>query len=304
MAIYERGETYVHRVSIRNRNGERVTPSTVSLYIYDPCGKTILNSVSMTSDAVGEFFYNYALYSTATYGKYKTLVVATSASGIVTKEENKFYIMPWKLEKDIRQITGISETKSISDDDLSDIAWSSYKFSLRDVFIHHYRETPYGNPNTGVMFDGSNTSFQTKYYPIADINGDGSVSGMVSCATDVKGWWIDSTGHYNICAITVTTSYNGELTITQVGGAAIPSNHKGVFLDYWSEYDSFDSDLFHRAVAYLSAHEVVNRFNELDRVTLADLNTNRPVVLSNPKRFYYEYKRYANMIREPRVGTI
>jgi len=260
----------------------------------------------MTSDATGEYYYNYGIPASAMYGKYRTKVVATSATGNKAIFEDEFYIMPWKLEKDIRQISGISETKSISDDDLSDIAWHSYKYALRDVFTHNYGDTPNGNPDTGAGFDGSNTVFQTKHYPIADINGDGDVTGWTSsCASDITGWWINNAGHRSECSISVVESNNGEICIYQTTGSSpIPSDNEGVYLDYWSEHKDFDTEIFRRAVSYLAVHEVVNRFNELDRTTIADLNSNRPIVISNPLRFMAEYKRYINMIRKPRVDGV
>lgn len=298
MAIFEKGEHYVHRITLRDRTGVKTSASTVTDEIIDPCGNILLYDASMTLESVGEYYYNFQLSSNATYGKYRTIVVAVNATGKIAKFESEFYIMPWKIDKDIRQITGISETKSISDDDICDIAWNSYKYALRDVFTHHYKDSPNS-------VNGSTTVYQTSFYPIADIFGDGSVTGWsTSCASDITGYWIDSNYHYNKARVNVTEAKNGEITLYQSDGvSAIPTSNNGVYLDYWSEYDNFDLEIFRRAVAYLSAHEVVNRFNELDRTTLADLNSNRPVIISSPKRFYYEYKRYIRMIRNPRCGV-
>ena len=257
----------------------------------------------MASESTGVYRYYYAIDSSATYGKHKVRAVATTATGETGIYETEYYVMPWKLERTVRRISGISETKSISDEDIPHISWMSYKEALRDVYNHHYKEAPCYNPDTGVGYDGSNTSFQTKHYPIADINGDGVISGSnVSCATDVTIWWINSAGHRADGIVTVTQEDNGELTITQADCSAIPSSQEGVYLDYWSQYDSYNEYIFQEAVAYLAAHYVVLRFNELDRVTLADLNSNRPIVLANPNRFIYEYRRLINMIREPRGG--
>lgn len=305
MSIYERSETFVHRISIRDRNGLKVNPSTVSETIYDPCGTILVNSLSMSSDATGEYYYNYNIPANAYYGKYRTKVIAKTSGANTAIYEDKFYIMPWKIERDIRQITGISEKKSITDDDLSDIAWNTYKYALRDVFCHHHKDSPCGNPATGATFDGSNTSFQTPSYPIADINGDGVVTGTTTCGYDMTGWWINSNGHRSECSIMVTQSDNGEITIWKDDGVTpIPADNNGVYIDYWVEYDSFDDDIFKRAVSYLASHEVINRFNELDRTTIADLNSNRPIIISNPIRFMNEYRRYISMIRKPRMGVV
>ncbi|GAF92664.1 unnamed protein product, partial [marine sediment metagenome] len=66
-------------------------------------------------------------------------------------------------------------TNDIEDEDLSHIAWTSYKESLEEIYLHHYKESPKGDPDTGVGFNGTNTTFQTKHSPIADIDGDGTI---------------------------------------------------------------------------------------------------------------------------------
>jgi hypothetical protein len=290
-----------------DRDGKHVAASTVTDTIYDPCDKILIWAGSMTSDTPGpgRYYYNYPIQSTATYGRYKTIVTAINATGKISKFESEFFVMPWKITTDIRQITGISETKSISDDDLSDIAWNAYRYALHDVFTHHIKSVPLNNVETGAGFDGSNSTFQTSCYPIADIYGDGTVTGWSSsCVSDITGYWIASTGHYYKARVGVSEARNGEITIFQVDGTSpIPSTNKGVYLDYWSEYEEYDSELFRRAVSYLAAHEVVNRFNELDRTTIADLNSNRPIIISNPLRFMAEYRRYISMIRKPRIGS-
>lgn len=303
--IFERGDTFSHWVTIRDRNGSKANASVVSQTIRDPCNHAVLSGASMTHSSTGEYYYNYRLQSNATYGRYTVSVNAVDATGNPTVFEDEFYIMPWKLEKTIRRITGVADAKDISDDDLSHIAWTSYKESLRNVYIHHYKETPSGNPDTGASFDGTNTSFQTHHYPIADINGDGSVGGTNSCATDISCWWINSNGSRQEADVSVTNSRNGEISITQHGVlTAIPSSNEGVYLDYWHTYDSFDEFIFREAVSYLAAHYVNLRFTERDKVTLADINSSRPVILIQPNRFLKEYKRLMNLIRKPKfVGA-
>ena len=79
------------------------------------------------------------------------------------------------------------------------------------------------------MWNGTNTVFKTRKTPIADVNGDGIVSGnAVECYQDVDAWWVDSNGAYQDATVAVTNSFSGAITITQTGGAAIPSNATGV----------------------------------------------------------------------------
>jgi hypothetical protein len=300
MAIYERNETYVHRITIRDNAGTKTNPSTVSDNIFDPCNNQLVTDDAMTNESTGVYRYYYPITSTATYGKYRTLVDARDGSGNKTLITGHYYVMPWKVQDDVRAKMGITKKTDVDDDAMSNICWTSYKKALRDAYQHHYNETPCRNPDTGAGFDGTNTTFQTKNYPIADVNGDGSVTGNNDCGNDITGYWIDNAGHRNECSINVTTAANGEITITQDDGVtAIPSNNEGVKIDYWSEYDSFDDFLLQEAVAYLAAHFISLRITEEDKVTMADVN--KPVVLINPKRFKYEYKRLMRLISKPKI---
>jgi hypothetical protein len=304
MAIFERGETYVARASIRNRSGVATTPTSTKITIYDPCSFILKSSQSMVSDALGQYYYNYNITSTATYGQYKTRI-ETVTSGNTTYQYDEFFIMPWDAIPDVRQTMGVHDSKSINDDDIANIIWNSYLFALREVHSHHYNETPYGNPDTGVGFNGSNTSFQTKYHPIADINGDGIVRGNnVSCATDMKVTWINNAGHMADGLVSVIQAENGEITITQTGGVAIPSDNEGVYLDYWSEYQGFDSFLFQQAVVRLACHEISKRFASLDEITLANIRSNSPLIIVDPNMYWKEYRRYLKMNRGIIIGGV
>jgi len=307
MAIFERSETYAHWVTIKDRDNTLVTPSSVSITIYDPCDFILVDSAAMTNSSTGVYYYNYdTIQSTATYGKYEVKVVSRAASGQVGIYESEFYVMPWKLEKDVRQITGASETKDVDDDALADLCWKSYLEALHDVYIHHYNDTPGCNPDTGAGVDGTNTSFKTHSYPIADINGDGTVTGNnTSCATDIKCWWINNAGSRQNGVVTINNYRNGEINIYQNDGTtAIPSDNEGVYLDYWSEYRTYDEDMFRDAVAHLTADRLVRRFKEADRVTIADLASNIPIITKDDRRYYYKYKQIINRVRKPLVGGI
>ena len=304
MAVFQRGETFVARTSIRDRIGELTTPTTTKISIYDPCNITLVSSVSMTVDTVGQYFYNYNLSSSATYGRYTTRI-ETLTSGNTTYQYGKFFIMPWDGVLDVRQTMGVHDSKSIDDDDISNILWNCYLYALRDVHTHHYKEIPIGNPDTGAGFDGSNISFQTRYYPIADINGDGIVRGNnVSCATDMKVTWINSAGHMVNGTISVTQADNGEITITQVGGTAIPANNEGVYLDYWCQYEGFDAFLFQQAVVKLACHEISKRFASLTEITLANIRSNNPLIIIDPNMYWKEYQRYLKKNRSIIIGGV
>jgi len=261
----------------------------------------------MNKSSTGVYYYNYdTIQSSATYGRYKVKVVSTSGSSQVGIYMSEFFVMPWKIEKDVRQITGASETKDIDDDDLADLCWKSYQEALRDTNMHHYSVAPNCNPDTGEGFNGTNTTFKAPYHPIADINGDGYATGNnVSCATDIKAWWINNNGSRRHAVVTVSNSANGEINIYQNDGtSAIPSDNEGVYLDYWSEYRSYDQDMFRDAVAHLAADRLIRRLKEVDRVTLGDLASNIPIITKDDNRFYRKYKQIINRVRKPAVSGV
>jgi len=307
MAIYEREDSIAYWITIRDRTKTKVDPSTVSITIKDPCDFVLVNSQAMARDSTGVYYYNYdSLSSTATYGKYKIEVKSTSGTSQVAVEHDKFYVMPWRVTDDVRDITGASETKDVDDDALSDICWKAYKEALRDIYIHHYEETPNGNPNTGAGFDGINTSFQSNFFPIADINGDGSITGNnTSCATDINAWWVDNNGSYQRAIITVSKYQRGEISMYQNDGStAIPANNEGVYIDYWHQYGSYDEELFRNAVGHLAADMVMRRLKEVDRVTLGDIASNLPIIEKDSRRFYRKYRQLINQVRKPMVAGV
>jgi len=306
MGIFERGETYAHWTTIRDRNDVKVSPTTVKISIYEPCGASLISNATMTASSTGIYYYNYdTISSTATYGKYEVKVVATSGTSQVGTYISHFYVMPWKVEESVRQKMGIVDGKDIDDDALSELCWMAYKKVLRDVYIHVYNETPCGNPDTGAMFDGSNIAFQTKYYPIADINGDGVVTGnTILCNNDMEVKWISNTGHMAKGLILVTEPENGEIVIIQASGSPIPADNEGVYIDYWYEHDIYNEFLFREAVSYLASHYVNLRLTERDKVTLADISRSTPIVMLQPTRYFNEYRRLLKQVSKPKIGGV
>jgi len=308
MAIFERGETYVHRVDIRNRSGIKTDPSTVSITIYDPCNIALITHQSMVSDATGEYYYNYSISNTAMYGKYITEVDATSNTGNLATTRNVFYIMPWDALSDVRDVMGLSDTKSIDDDSLTKIIWDCYQYTMRDIYIHYMDDIPDPDPNNGYWFDGSNTHFQTKHYPLADINGDGNILGSgdtTSCASDITCYWIDTNGHYNEGKIKITAPIRGEIDIFQSDGTSpIPQTQEGVYLNYWIRSWRYDEYLFRQAVVRLVCHELSKRLVSMDKVTLADIRGNNPIVVIDPEMYMKEYHRYVRKNAELALGGV
>jgi len=306
MAIFEQGETYVHRASIRDRTGTLVNPSSASFKLIDPCGYTLVNYQSMTSDATGQYYYNYTLSSTATFGRYITQVKAITSGGNIAHQKGEFFVMPWDGIPEVRRTMGCKDAKTIEDDDLASILWSSYKYALKDVYIHHYDESPNANVETGAYFDGTNSTFQTQYYPIADVNGDGYVYGNeISCASDITVKWRNSYGHMQDGYVSVTRADNGEIHIFQSDGITpIPSTNKGVYLEYWIKDKRYDNYLFQQAVVRLACYELSKRFTSLTEITLADIQNNNPLITIDPQMWMHEYHRYLDKCRSLPMGGL
>lgn len=304
-AIYERGDTNYYEIKIKNKECDAVTdPSTCSITITDPCGTVLVDEVAMTNSSTGIYYHPYAISDTAAYGKYE-ITVETSSPTYKTIFKDRFYILPWNAIQDVRSLSGIKSKKSISNHDIADIIWKSYQKVLSKVFEYHHMVTPLCNPDTGDWIDGVNTTFKTSNGPIADRNGDGSVTGFgeLSCGTDINGWWRDEDGNCKRVKITINEYHCGNITITQLDGTAIPSNAEWVRISYWSEWETYDEDMMREAVAYLAAHTCIVRFKELDKATQADLYSTKQAILDDKARMWNEYKKRLRDISKPQIGA-
>ncbi len=303
MSIYQRGETYAHRIDVRNRLSVVTTPVTIKENIYDQCGHWLVKSLSMSSDAIGKFYYNYPITSTATYGRYYSKVTATDAGGNVSIFKDEFFVLPWDAVDDVRQVMGIPESKSVDDDTIANIFWSSYLYALKDLYDGHMGESPGYNPSTGAGFDGTNHYFRTTHYPIADVNGDGTVNN--SCPSDIYVTWMNSTGSLAYGSVVVNNAEFGQIHIYQAGGTtAIPATSQGVYLYYWTKPARYDEYIFQQAVIRLTCYELSKRLQSLDQITLADIKNNNPIILLDPGLYMKEYKRYLQMSRGPVSGGV
>jgi len=302
-SIYERGEENYYVVKIKNIDGNTdVNPSSVSITIYNPCMGAEVSSASMVTSEVGIYHYAYTIPADATYGKYEIKVTATDNTTIY---RDKFFVLPWNAIYDVRRYSGITSQKSISDHDIAGIIWEAYIEALRKVYLFRHNESPRCNPDTGALFDGVNTTFATKHSQLADINGDGVITGYgeISCGTDVDGHWVDSNGDCHQLKITVLDAKCGKLTITQLDGTPIPNSTCLVKIDYYTKWRTFNDSVFKSAVAFLAAHKCIVRFRELDKATLADLHSNKTVILDERNRMEKAYKTAMKSISKPVIGA-
>jgi len=303
MAVYQRSETLYHWVTLRDRNNALIDPDTVTITITDPCGTELVSEDSMTSDSSGVYYYAYDIPANGVYGEWDIKVEADD-SGDLSIFKDKMYLLPWDAVAQVRELSGITSKKSVSDDAIARIIWEAYKEALDEVYEEHNDITPKCNPDTGAWFDGTNTTFETPHNRLADYSGDGVVSGYgeLSCATDIEGWWRDEDGDCHRVNITVNDAQCGNITITQLDGTAIPSSMEWVHLHYWTEWRTYNERLFRLAASYLAAHKCIIRFQELDKATLADLYSNREMINGHLMRMENEYQRTMRKIRKPLIG--
>lgn len=301
--IYLRGDHLLFYLDIRDAvdsNHAKSSPSDVTIEISNEYGTEVLAAISMTEETTGEFSYDYSIPTDVCYGRYE-ITISTATYSMIKKFD--FFIFPWEIITDIRRYSGIGESQTISDNDLAAIAFKSYKEVLDTIYDYHFEEKPRNDPEYGCL-DGTNSIVRTKTGHLADHDGDGSVTGWgeSSCGTDVDGYWIDSDYAKHQCKITVNDATTGRITVTQTDGTAIPSSNCGVFITYWAQWKSFQTKLFRDAVSLLAAFEATRRFNQLDRATLADIESNKVVFLADPNRLEKEYYKALNKIMRPMFG--
>lgn len=304
MSVYQREETFYHWITFRDRAKALSNPDSVKITITAPCGITVVSSATMTQDSTGVYYYAYNIPADGLYGEYDVKTVATTGTDNSIFKD-KLYIFPWDIVDQTRKLSGITSKKSISDDDISVIILEAYLEALREVYTYWDDENPKCNPDTGAWFDGVNTTFATKRGKLADSNGDGVVTGYgeQSCGTDVDGWWTDANGDCHQLKITVLDARCGKLTLTQWDGTAIPNDNCGVVINYSTEWRTFNIAIFKSAVAFLAAHKCIVRFKELDKATLADLHSNKIVILDDRNRMEKAYKKAMRKISKPIIGA-
>jgi hypothetical protein len=304
---YIRGDNYLLHLTIRDNLTKQVsTPSSVKIKIDNECGNEVLAETDMTSLGSGQYSYDYVLPANAPYGKYKVTVSTTTYT---QKEVYPFYLFPWDVVDEVRMISGIGQNKMISDLALSELIWEAYKEAKEYVYSHKYKvkAKPCMSSKSGFSYciDGSNTTFFIPE-PLGDYNGDGVITGWgeQSCGTDVDGFYIDNDSDRHQVKITVLDSKNGKVKVVKLNNAAIESDAKGLWFDYYTESGAYNEDLFRTAVMYLSAHKCILRFGELERASSADLAVAQNVKYVDPVRMWSNYKLVIRKIAAPKAGGV
>lgn len=306
MAVYQREETYYHWITFRDRANTLYDPTSVSITITNPCGTVKVNALLMTKDAPGDgvYYYKYDIPVDAVYGEWDVKVTATDVADSSTFKD-KMFLLPWDAVDQVRELSGITSKKSISDDVIARIIWEAYGETLDKVYKLRKDETFLCNPNTGAWIDGVNKIFQLKNPPIADYDGNGTVEGLSTgtCTGDISLLWKDVNSTCSIGKVVVNNAECGNVTLTQSDDSALPANLTWAKVTYHTEWYTFKEELLRKAVAYLAAYECLIRFTELKGTTQADLNPN--VVKFNVRRKTLDakYKKILRLIKKPVVGS-
>jgi len=274
MTIYQREETYIGTATFKDDDGTLYYPDTVKLTITSPCGTVLLDGQSMTSNAAGTYVYNYQLLDSASYGEYSTSIKSEYSSATNIDVE-KFFVLPWNIVDEVRTYSQQGK-KKISDDDLSLISWNAFKEVVHRVSEFHFHErlcicvdgVCQCSSNAECACCGSSSpicsdGYQLKYTPIMDIQMDGNVRGCEcddaadECHNDICGIWVDGDGVCSNVAVEVVSATCGHIKVFQSDCVtAIPVDNQGIFINYRSTWESYDSQLFKKAVVLLASYEV------------------------------------------------
>jgi len=224
--IYERGDDYLCHVTIRDSITTTASnPSTVLITITDPCGTELVSDAAMSTITTGIYYYDYTVLDTAVYGKYS---VEISTASYTMKKIYSYYVFPWNVNREVRELSGVGEQKSISDRAINGLIWNAYNEVKQNVFEHHYDEQVrcnccmencyYGNEVCST-FDGTETTFWTQAGYIADYDDNGTVEGYgeTSCASDVFMSWKDCDGDCHDGYVEVLDEVCGKLKLTSNG---------------------------------------------------------------------------------------
>jgi len=317
MAIFEREETYIHKITLRE-NTELSTPSNIKITITNPCDVAVVDSQDMDLVSEGVYSYGYSLPTLANYGMYDVKVIATDAT-IKSVFKDKFFVLPWNITDEIRTYSQQKE-KNISDDDISLIAWNSFKEVTQRISKFHFHEklcqcvdeTCQCNSNIACANCNADSSpicsdgYQLKNTPIMDFQLDGNIRGCVcdvtvdECQSDICGIWVDSDGICSNVSVDVSNAVCGQIKVYKDDCVtAIPSSNKGIFITYRSTYESYSEVLFKKAVVYLASYEISTILN-LTSKKVSGCDESGRVSFTN--KLWSRYLSLVESISEPNIG--
>jgi len=290
IGLIQRGDTYYLDVKFREES-TAVTISSATMTILYPCSGSDTASL-VTTATTGRYESSWAIPSSATYGEYR-ISIEVSYESKTYKFESFFYVLPWNIVQQIRAVSGIKQSNDISDKDIAIIAWNSYIEAKEDCFKRIYNER--------IQIDGyhlvneSNKTFYARKMHL--------VSGHTICDEDaIKGHYKTPNNDIEDLTISITDAEIGKLSIADKDGNALDGTDCNMMYSYRIQSPGFKEQVFKKAVVYLASHEIVLRFNELDKATLADIQSNSPIILANPNRMLKQYKKTLKKCKVLKVG--
>jgi hypothetical protein len=282
---------------------------------------------SMINDSTGVYYYNwYQIGSNAIYGQYNVTVTASDGD-IDSVFSDKFFVMPWNIQDEVRTLAGMT-LKDIDDDDLSLIVWNAFRETINEVMEYHYHEKLCCCTN-GVCSCGNiecscdcgcqglcsspicsdqGRSYKLKHTPIGDWQIDTHVRGCEcqdandECHNDICGIWMDHNGVCSDVAVKVINATCGEIEVYQVDCATnIPSNNWGIYINYHSTWRTYSLEIFKKAVMYLAYYELAMReFLQSKKVSGCDEKARLGVL----DRIHSKYRDKLDEIRRPMLGGV
>jgi len=297
MAIFERNETYTHEISFMDDDGALYYPDTVKVTIDSPCGTTVVNGQTMVSNAAGVYQYGYLLPNDSPFGEYSVSVSSEYASATNIDSE-AFFLLPWNITSQIRTYSG-QTAKKISDDDLALYAWNAYREVFFRVLELHHNErlccclggtcSCCGSMECDCVCGCSSpacTTFKLDNGSLF-VASENVVYGCDCDDTDeICVTWVNEDSECSNGKVEVINKECGEIKVYQYDGVtAIPSTNKGIFVTYYTYWESFTTSKFKKAVALLAAYELALLFglsskqvsgcDERSRVSFTDRVWNR-----------------------------
>lgn len=187
----------------------------------------------------------------------------------------------------VRDVMGLGADEVASDREIEVLIRVAQDEIKRELYRYHYNEEVLGNPNTGSLWDGSNTVFQTSCYPIMDSDNDFIVSN-----SDISCRWLDGSYNPSAASWSIRNDVWGLVNIYQSDGAsAIPSNAWTVCIDYWSCHRKIGKREMEDLASYLTAHLVQGMLTGSTKISLADFQRNIPVIMKSDSEFIQNYRR-------------
>lgn len=294
VGIIQREDDYHLYVKFRE-DKTNVDPTICQAVVTYPCSSGT-DFISMaTTSTTGVMEGHWDVPSTATYGEYTVKIEATYDSQTY-QFETFFYVLPWNIIQHVRSLSGIKQSNDVEDKDLALICWNAYLEAKEKVFKLVINEKI--NQDSNHCIDGSNKVFYACNRHI--------VSDHTVCDEDaISGFYRDADYEWNDLTISITDAEKGKLSIADESGDALDGSLcSKIYYTYRIQSRTFKEQVFKKAVAYLAAHEAILRFNELDKVTLADVNSNEKIILANPNRMLKQYNKTIKKISKIKVNGV